>query len=108
MVTKSLTRVDVRAGAAGQFANPRENVMAIPSRANSDYGRFVDEVKDMSLFPLWERTGGLKPGSSCVPAHWSYAEVRPQLLRACDLITKKEAERRVLCLENPTLRGTTF
>ena len=77
--------------------------MAVASRANSDYGRFVDEVKDMSLFPLWERTGGLKPGSSCVPAHWSYAEVRPQLLRACDLITKKEAERRVLCLENPTL-----
>jgi len=82
--------------------------MAVASRANSDYGRFVDEVKDMSLFPLWERTGGLKPGSSCVPAHWSYSEVRPQLIRACDLITKKEAERRVLCLENPTLRGTTF
>jgi gentisate 1,2-dioxygenase len=82
--------------------------MAVASRANSDYGRFVDEVKDMSLFPLWERTGGLKPGSSCVPAHWSYSTVRPQLLRACDLITKKEAERRVLCLENPTLRGTTF
>ena len=56
--------------------------MAVASRANSDYGRFVDEVKDMSLFPLWERTGGLKPGSSCVPAHWSYATVRPQLIRA--------------------------
>ena len=82
--------------------------MAVASRANSDYGRFVDEVKDMSLFPLWERTGGLKPGSSCVPAHWSYSTVRPQLIRACDLISKKEAERRVLCLENPTLRGTTF
>ena len=67
--------------------------MAVASRANSDYGRFVDEVKDMSLFPLWERTGGLKPGSSCVPAHWSYSEVRPQLLRACDLITKKEPQK---------------
>ena len=43
--------------------------MAVPSRANSDYGRYVDEVKEMSLFPLRERTGGLKPGSSCVPAH---------------------------------------
>ena len=82
--------------------------MATVSRANSDYGRFVDEVKDMSLFPLWERTGGLRPGSNCVPAHWSYAEVRPQLIRACGLISKKEAERRVLCLENPSLRGTTF
>lgn len=82
--------------------------MAAASLANSDLGRFGDEVKDMSLFPLWERTSGLKPGSNCVPAHWSYAEVRPQLIRACGLITKKEAERRVLCLENPSLRGTTF
>jgi gentisate 1,2-dioxygenase len=82
--------------------------MAVASRANSEYGQFVDEVKDMSLFPLWERVGGLKPGTDCVPAHWSYETVRPQLLRACDLISKKEAERRVLCLENPSLRGTTF
>ena len=44
--------------------------MAVASRANSDYGRFVDEVKDMSLFPLWERTGGLKPGSQiCCEGH---------------------------------------
>ena len=78
------------------------------SLANSDYGQFVDQVKDMSLFPLWERVGGLKPGNKCLPAHWSYDEVRPQLLRACDLVSKKEASRRVLCLENPSLRGTTF
>ena len=82
--------------------------MAVASRANSDYGQFMDQVKDMSLFPLWERVGGLKPGTKCVPAHWSYDTVRPQLLRACDLVTKKEASRRVLCLENPSLRGTTF
>jgi gentisate 1,2-dioxygenase len=82
--------------------------MAVASRANSDYGRFMDEVKDMSLFPLWERVGGLKPGTACVPAHWSYAEVRPHLLHAAALVTKKEASRRVLCFENPSLRGTTF
>jgi gentisate 1,2-dioxygenase len=82
--------------------------VASTSRANSDYGRFMDEVKDMSLFPLWERVGGLKPGTKCVPAHWSYTNVRPQLMRAADLVTKKEASRRVLCLENPSLRGTTF
>jgi len=82
--------------------------MAVASRANSDYGRFMDEVKDMSLFPLWERVGGLKPGTKCVPAHWSYDTVRPHLMHACDLVTKKEASRRVLCLENPSLRGTTF
>ena len=82
--------------------------IASTSRANSEYGRFMDDVKDMSLLPLWERVGGLKPGSKCAPAHWSYAQVRPHLIHACDLVTKKEAERRVLCLENPNMRGTTF
>jgi gentisate 1,2-dioxygenase len=82
--------------------------MAAASRANSEYGRFLDEVKDMSLFPLWERVGKLAPGTACVPAHWAYAQVRPRLLHAAALITKKEASRRVLCLENPSLRGTTF
>jgi gentisate 1,2-dioxygenase len=115
MVTNPLTRVDARRPARDIFANVqqpgtgrREIIMAVASRANSDYGQFMDQVKDMSLFPLWERVGGLKPGTKCVPAHWSYDEVRPHLMRACDLVTKKEASRRVLCLENPALRGTTF
>jgi len=82
--------------------------VASTSRANSDYGRFIDDINDMSLMPLWERVGGLNPGTSCVPKHWSYAQLRPQLMRAAALVTKKEAERRVLCLENPSLRGTTF
>ncbi len=82
--------------------------MALPSRANSEYGKFRDEIDTMSLMPLWERVGGLNPGSACVPMHWNYEQVRPQLLHAADLVTKKEAERRVLVLENPSLRGTTF
>jgi gentisate 1,2-dioxygenase len=40
-----------------------------------------------------------------VPTIWRYKDMRPQLLRAIDLITAKEAERRVLVLENPGLRG---
>src|SRR5687767_1985047 len=82
--------------------------MAVASRANSDYARFRDEIDGMSLMPRWERVGGLNPGTSCVAKHWAYREVRPHLLRAAALVTKKEAERRVLVLENPSLRGTTF
>ena len=82
--------------------------MAVASRANSEYGQFRDEIDGMSLMPLWERVGGLNPGSACVPKLWPYEQVRPQLLRAADLVTKKEAERRVLVLENPSLRGSTF
>src|SRR5437773_1365058 len=111
MVTEPLMRVDARAGGAGQSSrSSRELTMAVAStsRANSDYGRFIDDIHGMDLMPLWERVGGLRPGTNCVPKHWSYDEVRPQLLRAAGLVTKKEAERRVLCLENPSLRGTTF
>jgi gentisate 1,2-dioxygenase len=39
---------------------------------------------------------------------WRYAELRPKLLESATLISKEEAERRVLVLENPRLRGTTF
>lgn len=65
-------------------------------------------IAPLNLMPLWERTGGLKPGTPAVAWRWRYSELRPLLLRACDLISKKDAERRVLCLENPALRGTTF
>jgi gentisate 1,2-dioxygenase len=40
-----------------------------------------------------------------VPAHWRWAEVRPHLIAAGDVITAEEAHRRVLVLENPGLRG---
>lgn len=50
----------------------------------------------------------LKPGTAAVPAIWRWQDVRPQLMRAVELISTKEAERRVLHLENPALRGTNF
>jgi gentisate 1,2-dioxygenase len=58
--------------------------------------------------PLWEVLGKLvtpEPQSACVPAIWRYDEIRPLLIEAGGLITAKEAERRVLVLENPGLRG---
>lgn len=48
----------------------------------------------------------MQPGSVCVPAHWRYADTRPLLARAAGLITTRDAERRVLVLENPALRGS--
>jgi len=46
-----------------------------------------------------------EPTTPCVPAHWRYAELRPWLMRAGELISAEEAVRRVLILENPALRG---
>jgi gentisate 1,2-dioxygenase len=61
-----------------------------------------------NLTPLWEVLHALvppKPNTPCVPALWTYDEVRPFLMRAGDAITAEEAVRRVLILENPKLRG---
>jgi gentisate 1,2-dioxygenase len=66
---------------------------------------------DMSghhLTPLWEVLHALvpvAPNTPCVPAFWSYDDVRPFLMRAGEVITAQEAIRRVLILENPALRG---
>ncbi|HUH84718.1 MAG TPA: gentisate 1,2-dioxygenase, partial [Stellaceae bacterium] len=69
---------------------------------------FYDELAPNHLAPLWDVLRGLvtrEPQTPCVPAIWHYETVRPYLMRAGSLITAKEAERRVLILENPALKG---
>jgi gentisate 1,2-dioxygenase len=41
------------------------------------------------------------PNPSTIPHVWRYDELRPHLLRAGDLISESQAERRVLMLVNP-------
>lgn len=69
---------------------------------------FSADISQHHLSPLWERKARLVPGSDCVPAFWPYAQMRPLLAQSAELITKKQAERRVLVMENPALRGTSF
>lgn len=69
---------------------------------------FYQRIDPMCLTPLWECFADLispAPTTPCQPYHWSYGEVRPFLLESGGLIGAKEAERRVLILENPGLRG---
>ena len=77
---------------------------ATAARRN-DYYRRLDPL---SMAPLWEVLGDLvtpSPASRCRPACWRYEDVRSLLLESGDLISAREAERRVLVLENPGLRG---
>ena len=73
---------------------------------------FYDRIGEHSLAPLWERLHSMvtrAPVTPALPTLWDYdAVVRPFLMQAGDLITAKEAERRVLILENPGLRGQTL
>src|SRR5216684_4238631 len=69
---------------------------------------FYNELAPRNMAPLWEVLRALitrEPATPCVPVLWRYDEVRPYLMRSGGLISAKEAERRVLILENPALKG---
>lgn len=69
---------------------------------------FYDVIGRQHMTPLWEVLHALvpqQPATPCVPAFWAYDKVRPFLMQAGQLITAEEAVRRVLILENPSLRG---
>src|SRR6202140_2243006 len=71
---------------------------------------FTERLGMRNAAPLWEVLGEIVPPvprPASVPALWRYEELRPLLMEAGKLITAHEAERRVLMLENPGLRGAS-
>ncbi|NVM78430.1 gentisate 1,2-dioxygenase [Duganella sp. SG902] len=75
--------------------------------ARQDFYRRIDQH---CMTPLWEVLGALVPKQPASPlqaALWRYADVRDHVMEAGRLITAAEAERRVLILENPALRGNS-
>ena len=70
--------------------------------------QYYQQIDRESMTPLWEVLHNVvtpEPITPCVPHLWKWAACRPWLDTAGELITAKEAERRVLVLENPGLRG---
>jgi gentisate 1,2-dioxygenase len=71
---------------------------------------FYERLAAKNMAPLWESLKGLvprEPAPNAVPAIWRYEELRDLCLEAGRLITAREAQRRVLVLENPGLPGTS-
>jgi gentisate 1,2-dioxygenase len=71
---------------------------------------FTERLGRKNAAPLWDVLGEIVPPvprPASVPALWRYEELRPLLMEAGKLITAREAERRVLMLENPGLRGAS-
>jgi gentisate 1,2-dioxygenase len=69
---------------------------------------FYDRIDKQHMTPLWSVLGSLvtpQPASACQPFGWKFDAIRDAMMEAGGLITAKEAERRVLILENPGLRG---
>ena len=75
-----------------------------------DIEAFYERIDPSHMAPLWTRLKALVPGSPTpvgVPHRWRYEDVRPFVLESAQHISAAEAERRVLILENPGLRGTS-
>ncbi|AOJ94917.1 gentisate 1,2-dioxygenase [Burkholderia multivorans] len=78
------------------------------SRESPERLALYDRLDKVDSAPLWAVMSQLvtpEPRPRCVPHRWDYAAMRKLLLDAGELITAKEAERRVLVLENPGIRG---
>ncbi|HET9580972.1 MAG TPA: gentisate 1,2-dioxygenase [Usitatibacter sp.] len=72
--------------------------------------QFYRRIDPHNMAPLWTRLKALVPKEPTpvgVPYRWRYADVRPYVLESADHISAREAERRVLILENPGLRGSS-
>ena len=88
-------------GASAFFVKPE---------TSAERREFYQRLEQKNAAPLWEVLGDLisvQPRTAAGATLWHYQEMRSLLLEAGRLITAKEAERRVLVLENPSMRGSS-
>jgi gentisate 1,2-dioxygenase len=78
--------------------------------ASAERESYYRAIAELHLSPLWQVLHSLvlsEPSSPALAARWRYHEVRPHLLRSGELISAREAVRRVLILENPGMPGSS-
>ncbi len=83
--------------------------MAFSTRDDALPATYSHALESLSLGPLWTALHVLLPKertSAAVPHRWAWRDVRPLLHEAARLVPIEQAERRVLVLENPGLKGT--
>src|SRR5712691_10051117 len=69
---------------------------------------FYQRISKRDMAPLWKVMSSVvtkEPVTRCVPHVWHYDDVKSLVMESGGLITAEEAQRRVLILENPALRG---
>lgn len=74
------------------------------AHVQDDTARLLQAAAEQHTKPLWAQMTRLNPPApnpQCVPHVWQFDQIRPELLKAGELITEKQAERRVLMLVNP-------
>jgi gentisate 1,2-dioxygenase len=67
---------------------------------------YYAQLRAQHVTPAWIGGGiSLEPRSKAVPYLWHWRDLRPQAMRAAELVGTQQAERRVLRLTNPELPG---
>jgi gentisate 1,2-dioxygenase len=69
-----------------------------------DYYRELDEADTCALWNVLADMMPDEPKPKAIPYLWKYARVRPLVLRAGELVTPEQANRRVVCLINPGVK----
>ena len=91
--------------------NTSTSAAATPTAAvQREREAFYGRADTQHLAPLWTRLKSLVPEAPTpvgVAHRWAYADVRPYVLESAEHISAREAERRVLILENPGLKGSS-
>ena len=67
---------------------------------------YYAQLDAQHVTPAWIGGGiSIEPQSKAVPYLWHWRDLRPQAMRAAELVGTQQAERRVLRLTNPNLPG---
>jgi gentisate 1,2-dioxygenase len=67
---------------------------------------YYAQLRAQHITPAWIGGGiSVEPRSEAVPYVWHWRDLRPQAMRAAELVGTAQAERRVLRLTNPKLPG---
>src|SRR6202521_3151064 len=80
----------------------------VAGKVSPERAAYYEKIGKKNMAPLWEVLKGLmpkEPNTPCVAALWRFQEAKALVMEAGSVISAEEAERRVLVLENPALRG---
>jgi gentisate 1,2-dioxygenase len=84
------------------------SILASLENGSASMDAFREDIARISLAPLWDMMRKLAPHGpqgGGAPIHWDWNLLRATVLRAGELISAEQAERRVLVLENPAFVG---
>src|ERR1700716_3123741 len=104
-----MTRIEAKESAMPSAATKRANGKPCPKH-NVDAVReaYYERISKFDMAPLWKVMKSVvtkEPVTRCAPVIWHYEDVKSLVMESGSLISAEEAQRRVLILENPAMRG---